>query len=54
MESLIENRPLLWSVVGSMLAVVSLVLGTFEDLCNQFSIVAFPSDVSYPFNCTTI
>jgi hypothetical protein len=46
MESLIENRPLLWSVIGSMVAVVSLVLGTIPDLCNQFSIVDFPSDVS--------
>ena len=47
MESLVENRPLLWSVVGSILAVISLVLGSFPDLCHQFSIVEFPSDVSF-------
>ena len=54
MESLIENRPLLWSVVGSILAVISLVLGSFPDLCHQFSVVEFPPDVSFVFEHAAI
>ncbi|RWS25769.1 manganese-transporting ATPase 13A1-like protein [Leptotrombidium deliense] len=44
MESLVENRPLLWSIVGSILTVFALVVGLFPDLANQFSIVEFPAD----------
>lgn len=46
MESLKENRPLLWSIVASISAVTLLVLGASPDLCAQFSIVEFPADVS--------
>ena len=46
MESLRDNRPLLWSIVASILAVVTLVLGSFPDMCSQFSIVEFPAEVS--------
>ena len=46
MESLKDNRPLLWSIVGSILAVTTLVLGTLPELSSQFSIVEFPAEVS--------
>ena len=46
MESLRDNRPLLWSIVGSLAAVVTLVTGTLPDMCSQFSIVEFPPEVS--------
>lgn len=46
MESLKENRPLLWSIVASIGAVTLLVLGSSPDLCSQFSIVEFPAEVS--------
>lgn len=45
MESLKENRPLLWSIVASISAVTLLVLGSSPDLCSQFSIVEFPAEV---------
>lgn len=45
MESLTQNKPLLWSVVCSISAVVALVTGWFPDLANQFSIVEFPLEV---------
>ena len=46
MESLTENKPLLWSIICSFLAVVALVTGLLPDLSNQFGIVDFPLDVS--------
>lgn len=46
MESLRDNRPLLWSIVGSVMAVVCLVSGVMPDMAEQFSIVVFPADVS--------
>ena len=46
MESLVENKPLLWSVILSIIAVLVLVTGAAPKLCEQFSIVPFPSDVS--------
>ena len=45
MESLTENKPLLWSIVGSFLAVLALVTGLLPELSNQFAIVEFPLDV---------
>jgi hypothetical protein len=48
MESLRENKPLLWSIFASFFAVVALVTGLLPDLANQFSIVEFPIDVSFP------
>ncbi|RWS12635.1 manganese-transporting ATPase 13A1-like protein, partial [Dinothrombium tinctorium] len=44
MESLTENKPLLWSIVGSILTVIALVTGLFPDLATQFSIVEFPAE----------
>lgn len=45
MESLFENRPLLWSIVSSIMAVFTLVLGSFPNMNNQFSVVEFPAEV---------
>lgn len=53
MESLVENKPLLWSVFSSIIAVIVLVTGVAPELCEQFSIVPFPNDVSIDaFICT--
>jgi len=46
MESLRQNKPLLWSIFISLFAVVTLVTGLFSNLATQFSIVEFPLDVS--------
>ena len=46
MESLTENKPLLYSIFGSFLAVAALVTGLLPDLSAQFGIVDFPLDVS--------
>lgn len=48
MESLIENRPLLYSVSGSILAIFTLVTNLAPELTQQFSIVEFPPAVSFP------
>ncbi|XP_037079759.1 LOW QUALITY PROTEIN: manganese-transporting ATPase 13A1-like [Pollicipes pollicipes] len=44
MESLSENRPLLYSIVGSLVVVFTLALGFMPDLNQQFSVVEFPQD----------
>ncbi|KAI1289846.1 Endoplasmic reticulum transmembrane helix translocase [Halotydeus destructor] len=44
MESLLQNRPLMWSIVSSLSAVFCLVTGVFPDLCEQFSVVEFPPE----------
>lgn len=49
MESLRENKPLLWCIIGSFFAVLALVTGFLPDLANQFAIVEFPADVSFDF-----
>lgn len=41
MESLRQNKPLLWSIAGSISAVICLVSGIFPDMCHQFSVVEF-------------
>lgn len=46
MESLVENRPLLWSIVGSAGVVLALAMGLFPDIAAKLEIVDFPSDVS--------
>ncbi|CAG2056914.1 unnamed protein product, partial [Timema podura] len=46
MESLTENKALLYSIVGSAGAILALALGVFPDMAYQFEIVDFPSDVS--------
>nr|CAD7592201.1 unnamed protein product [Timema genevievae] len=45
MESLTENKALLYSIVGSAGAILALALGVFPDMAYQFEIVDFPSDV---------
>lgn len=42
MESLAENRMLLYSLAGSALVVLTLALGVSDDLSEQFSVVQFP------------
>ena len=46
MESLWENRPLLYSIVTSLAVVFTLATGVMPDLNEQFSVVMFPQDVS--------
>lgn len=46
MESLRENRFLLYSILASTGLVVVLSLGLSHDLTNMFEIVDFPNDVS--------
>lgn len=46
MESLRENRPLMWSVISSIGAIIALVSGLLPDVANQFGIVEFSPDVS--------
>lgn len=47
MESLNENRPLMYSVLFSGGAVFALALGLLPDLSNQFEIVEFPTEVRF-------
>lgn len=47
MESLTENRLLLYSLLVSGFSVVALVSGFIPDVARQFEIVEFPPDVSY-------
>lgn len=44
MESLWENKPLLYSLFGSAAAIVALTSGMLPDLATQFEIVEFPPD----------
>lgn len=46
MESLLENRPLLYSIAGSVMAIFALVSGAVPDAAQQFAIVDFPPEVS--------
>ena len=46
MESLSENRPLLYSIVTSLVVVFTMAAGVMPDLNDQFSVVQFPQDVS--------
>jgi len=45
MESLQENRPLFYSIIFSMGALMSLLMGLIPDVSNQFEIVEFPQQV---------
>jgi cation-transporting ATPase 13A1 len=45
MESLSENRALLYSLLGSGMAVLALAMGLLPDLALQFEIVDFPPEV---------
>ncbi|XP_053209621.1 endoplasmic reticulum transmembrane helix translocase-like [Panonychus citri] len=44
MESLRQNKPLMYSIFGSIIAVIALVTGYFPDLAQQFAIVEFPQE----------
>ncbi|XP_043245096.1 endoplasmic reticulum transmembrane helix translocase-like isoform X2 [Amphibalanus amphitrite] len=44
MESLWENRPLLYSIVGSLAVVFAMASCVMPDLNEQFSVVMFPDD----------
>ena len=46
MESLRENKPLLYSVCGSGLIIFSLAAGWLPDVAAQFEIIDFPPEVS--------
>ena len=45
MESLYENKPLLYSLVMSWLAVLCLSQGWLPDFSKQFEIIEFPHEV---------
>ncbi|KAJ4442247.1 hypothetical protein ANN_12113 [Periplaneta americana] len=44
MESLTENKALLYSIVGSAGAILALAMGIFPDMAYQFEIVDFPAE----------
>lgn len=46
MEGLLENKLLLYSIVGTTAAIFALALGVVPDIASEFEIVDFPSDVS--------
>lgn len=46
MESLGENKPLLYSILASAGAILALAMGIVPEIANQFEIVDFPPDVS--------
>lgn len=48
MESLPENKPLVWSLVVSLLAIMGLLLGSSPDFNSQFGLVDIPVEVSNP------
>lgn len=48
MESLLENKLLLYSLASSTAVIFALALGIIPDIALQFEIVDFPSDVSSP------
>lgn len=45
MESLSENRPLLWSIALSGLAIVGLLTGSSPEFNEQFALVEIPAEV---------
>lgn len=49
MESLWENKALMYSIAGSAAAILSLALGVFPDIAGQFEIVEFSSEVRIHF-----
>jgi hypothetical protein len=46
MDSLPDNKPLLWSLAVSLLAIVGLLLGSSPDFNSQFGLVDIPVEVS--------
>ena len=51
MESLRQNKPLLWSIVGAIGGVLILVSGISPELSESFSLIQFPDDVSSLICC---
>lgn len=49
MESLRQNKALLYSILGSGGVVLALTLGLVPELSAQFEIIDFPPDVSVVF-----
>lgn len=47
MESLRENKLLMYSILASSTVVIFLALGLSPDLLNTFQIIDFPDDVSF-------
>ncbi|KPP72851.1 putative cation-transporting ATPase 13A1 [Scleropages formosus] len=47
MESLTENRPLLWSIVLSGLAIVGLLSGSSPEFNEQFALVEIPTEFKF-------
>lgn len=45
MESLAQNKALLYSIIGSSGTVLALTLGLVPELAQQFEIIDFPPDV---------
>lgn len=46
MESLFQNKALLYSVIGASSAVIALALDLIPEMSEQFEIVHIPTDVS--------
>lgn len=46
MESLLQNKSLLYSLIGNAAVILGLACGFLPELAEQFEIVDFPSDVS--------
>lgn len=46
MESLLQNKSLLYSLLGNAAIILGLACGFFPKLATHFKIVDFPSDVS--------
>lgn len=51
MESLSENRPLLWSIALSGLAIVGLLTGSSPEFNEQFALVEIPTEVIRTSDC---
>lgn len=51
MESLSENRPLLWSIALSGLAIVGLLTGSSPEFNEQFALVEIPTEVTKTVDC---
>jgi len=47
MESLMQNKALLFSLIGNSVVILLLACGFLPDVAVQFEIVDFPSQVSF-------
>lgn len=55
MESLRENKPLLWSIILSGLAIVGLLTGSSPEFSEKFGLVEIPMEVSRDrMECSTL